>query len=72
MDPITISYLSQMLYQERLDEAANERRARKQGRRNPSFQGRLLSSLGDLLIASGEKLRRQAQPDSAPFAFQSE
>lgn len=55
------SKLANIIYQERLQEAAMARHIRENGTPSPSLQKRLLSSLGSFLITSGQKLKAHTQ-----------
>jgi len=56
LDPIALKNLSQIRYQERLQEAAVERRYQRIKGNGPTW----LQNVGNLLIAAGQKLQAQA------------
>jgi hypothetical protein len=56
LDPISMKNLSQIRYQELLQEAAAERRYRPSEGNGPHW----LQNVGNLLIAAGQKLQAQA------------
>ena len=61
MDP-NLFRLAELRHAERLREAETARRFNKVARPEPGWPGRLLDSLGNFLIALGQKLKTESQP----------
>lgn len=64
MDP-NLFKLAEMRHAERLREAETARRFNKVARPGAGWSGRLLDSLGNFLIALGQKLKTESQPRMA-------
>ena len=63
MDP-NLLRLARLLHEERLQEVAQARYFREVGMPGPSLQKRVLLSLSNFLIASGQKLKRWYQTEA--------
>jgi len=63
MDP-SILPLSRVLYQEKIEEAANQRRFQKAATTRLGLPERILPSLGDVLIFVGQRIKARYQSAS--------
>ena len=63
MDPSMLQ-LSRVLYQEKIEEAANKRRFQKAATTRLGLPERILASLGDVLIFVGQRIKARYQSAS--------
>ena len=68
MFDLTLFDLARIRYNELLQEAEQARRAKRV--QAGGLQSRLLHSLGDYLVSTGQKLKARYQPDAADSSFQ--